>query len=382
MFTKHRQDPADVAVMPLDEMTRALIRRVGTVFDTHVAFPCPEARDAVVLWVMHSHAYRAFDSTPRLSVRSTQPGSGKSVVLELIEHLAPNAVNVINVTPGTMWRLMEHSQPTLVIDEADTTFGKNGSSSAHAVLRGIINAGHKRNGTVPRCVGSDEVKQFHVFGPVAMAGLGRLPETIATRSIEVVMKRIPMTGDAKIVPLRMRFAEAALAAIRGQLEVWGKLALPVLSECLPELPVKARAADVWEPVVAVADLAGAEWPDRARKACVKLAGIATAEKTANGVQLLLDLRTVLGASSGAMFTHEVVESLCAMDSVWDRDNMDARKLSRMLSEYGIGPKMIRRGALTQRGYQRASFEPAWEYYASAMHEAAVRETQTREGVAA
>lgn len=373
-----RQDPSDVAMMPLDEMTTAMLHQVGSVFDKHVMFPSPEARDAVVLWVMHSHVYRAFDSTPRLSIRSTQPGSGKSVVLDIVQELAPNAIKTVNLTPGAMWRLMEHVKPTLVVDEADTVFGKNGSSSAHSTLRAIINEGHKRTGSVPRCVGSDDVKMFNVFGAVAMAGLGRLPQTMAERSIEVVMKKLPNTGPQRVVPLRMRFVESALAAVRGQLEAWGKVALPALAESMPDLPVKARMADVWEAPVAIADLAGGEWPERARKACVKLSGQSATEKTASVVQLLMDVREAFdNEGSKAMFTHELLDSLHANPSqLWEK--LDSRKLGSLLRDFGVSPKMLRRGTVTARGYTREMFEAAWDYCSAAMRDAAAEQRDEME----
>ena len=56
-----------------------------------------------------------------------------------------------------------------------------------------------------------------------------------------------------------------------------------------------RAEDVWEPLIAVADLAGGDWPARARKAAAAL----TAEDdtdTTLGARLLADLRDVFGGA--------------------------------------------------------------------------------------
>jgi hypothetical protein len=129
--------------------TLETLEAVQRIFDDYVAFPSDEARDAVVLWTLHTHVFRAFDSTPRLSIRSTEPGSGKSRVLELLESLTPNSLNAISLTPAVLWRLMDHGQPTILLDEVDTIFGRNGSSSAYLSLRAIINAGHRQGATVP-----------------------------------------------------------------------------------------------------------------------------------------------------------------------------------------------------------------------------------------
>ncbi len=64
----------------------------------------------------------------------------------------------------------------------------------------------------------------------------------------------------------------------------------------PDMPdgIEDRNADVWEPLLAVADLAGGDWPKRARVAAVTLVTAAADQKQRLGIQLLADLRTVFG----------------------------------------------------------------------------------------
>lgn len=343
--------------------TAALLNDVQSVYDQYVAFPSPEARDAVILWVAHAHVFESFDSTPRLSVRSAEPGSGKSRVLEVLEHMVPNPMYAVFVTPGVMWRAMEHGNPTLIIDEADTVFGKNGSSSAHSYLRGIINAGHRAGASVPRCVGTADVQQFHVFGPVALAGLGRLPETIADRSVEIVMRR-RRKGDAEIRPFRLKYAEGELRRVNEAAQLWGKHAADALAYAMPELPVRDRDADVWEPLVSIADMAGAEWGKRARAACKALTADAKAKPPSLGVRLLTDLRAVF-AGADQMFTWQVLDGLYALpESPWEPGEFDARKLSRLLAEYGIAPGVMRQGKDVYRGYRATQFRETWAHYAT------------------
>lgn len=342
--------------------TEQALSAVQSIYDEYVVFPSDEARDAAVLWVLHTYVFRAFDSTPRLSVRSAEPASGKSRVLELLEQLTPNPMNAVYLTPGVMWRSMESTSPTILLDEADTIFGRNGSSSAHRYLRGIVNAGHRAGATVPRCVGAEDVKQFHVFGPVALAGLGRLPDTIATRSIEIVMRR-RRKGDREIRPFRLKFAGAALRKVRETVEQWAsKSTFKQLATSMPQLPVKDRAADVWEPLVAIADLANPEWGERARKACKALTEDSTKRPESVGVKLLADLREVFGQEP-SMLTRDLLVALTGRpDGFWADADLDAHKLARLLSEYGVRPVVMRCGEETPRGYRRASLEDAWARY--------------------
>lgn len=343
----------------LAEATQAALYSIGRVFDEHIVFPSPEARDAVVLWTAHAWVSESFYVTPRLSLRSNEPGSGKSVVLEIIENLSPNPVNAVNMTPGTLWRLMEHSRPTLIFDECDTIFGKNGSGSAYRVLRGVINAGYRRGAKVPRCVGAEDVKMFSVFGPIALGGLGRLPDTIASRSWEIEMRRM-QAGDREVRPFRLQFAEAGLKIIRERLEAWSKLAGPELRYAAPEVPGSNRAAEIWLPGVAIAELAGEDWAARARAACVALTAKSANRETSIGVQLLRDIATVF-EGYGKLFTAELLERLYDLrGGVWAPATLDGRKLATLLGEYGVKPGMLRDGASTGRGYRSEQFEDAWE----------------------
>jgi hypothetical protein len=67
-----------------------------------------------------------------------------------------------------------------------------------------------------------------------------------------------------------------------------------LAGAAPE--IQDRDADVWEALIAVADLAGGTWPARARAAAVALVAEAKDTEPSLGVRLLADLRTVFGSA--------------------------------------------------------------------------------------
>lgn len=335
--------------------TEQALAAVQEILDDYVIFPSDEARDAVVLWTAHTYVFYSFETTPRLSVSSKEPGSGKSRVLEIIEHLVPSPLNAVTITPGVMWRLIEHSSPTILIDEADTIFGQNGSGSSHMTLRSILNAGHSRTATVPRCVGAEDVKRFHVFAPVAMAGLGQLPETIATRSVQVVMRK--RRAGQEVKPFRARYAQDALKRAKAILEEWSIDAAETLQTAIPDCPVKDRDADVWEPLLAIAELAGDVWAKRARTACEELTS--SVETLTPGMQLLTDLRTVWDGP--VMFTADILPALYALpESKWTRT--DARSFAAMLRNYDVSPTTVRQGERVAKGYKVEDLQAAWEKF--------------------
>ena len=69
--------------------------------------------------------------------------------------------------------------------------------------------------------------------------------------------------------------------------------IEALKDVRPSLPdLNDRAADNWELPLAIADLAGGDWPTRARLAAVGLSGDADAKAETIGVQLLAAIKAV------------------------------------------------------------------------------------------
>lgn len=340
------------------EMTRDALDKVQQVLDTYVAFPSEEARDAVVLWTLHAHVYKRFETTPRLALLSNEPGSGKSRVLELLEHLTPDPMYAVHFHPAVLYRQIAHStSPTLLLDECDTIWGRKGSSSARTALRSIINAGYRQGATVTRCAGSEGLTEYQVFAPVAMAGLGDLPETIMTRSIVVRMKK--RRGDQPIEPFRYKMARPALTDARLTAEEWADNAGYLLGMTFPEMPVSDRLADVWEPLFSIAELAGGPWPQRVNKACQDMNRPADEPQDAQS-ELLRDILTAF-QSDRVLFTRELLQRLYdEPESVWTPELIDSRKLARALSEYGIVPTTVRRGDEILKGYKIEMFTEAWQ----------------------
>ena len=88
------------------------------------------------------------------------------------------------MTAATVFRLVEAYRPSLLVDEADT-FLRDAEE-----LRGVLNSGHRKGGTVLRTVGDEhEVRAFATYSAVAIAMIGTLPDTLADRSVAIDLKR-------------------------------------------------------------------------------------------------------------------------------------------------------------------------------------------------
>ncbi|MGW5767535.1 DUF3631 domain-containing protein [Streptomyces longwoodensis] len=354
----------------------ALLDEVEAFHRRFNVFPTEAAYVAVTLWDAHAHLLDCFDSTPRLAFLSPEPGSGKSRALEIVETLVPRAEATVNASPNALFRLVEAAEgrPTLLFDEIDTVFGPKAGDNEP--VRGFLNSGYRRIGTMLRCVGdgaNQSVQRFSSFCAVAMAGLGSLPDTILTRSVIIRMrKRAP---NEKIEPYRQRLNEPQGHALRDRLAQWADSVREQVTDAWPELPegVTDRPADVWEPLLAVADAAGGDWPARARAACLELVNAAHDNDEASlGVRLLTDLRDKVFCGADRMPTAVILEMLLALDDApWgdvDDKPLNSRMLSKLLGQYvtpankPIKPRGIRTPSGFPKGYYAEDLTDAWTRY--------------------
>jgi hypothetical protein len=358
----------DWSGLPPVEPGWALLDAVAHLLARFVAFPSVTARDAVALWTLHAHAVEAFESTPRLALISPEKGSGKTRTLELIGLLVPTALHAVNMTAATLFRAAAAGGRTVLLDEADTYFGPR-VSGRHEELRALVNAGHRRGAVVYRCVnGADlELRAFSAYAAVALAGLGDLPDTILDRAVLVRMRR--RAPDEVLEPFRHRHVAPPARALSQRIAAWAKLNYADLATTEPLMPVGLadRAADVWEPLLAVAEVAGASWPDRARAAAVELNGARQNADPSLGMRLLADTRTVFDdAGADRLSSGDLVKGLCAIEEAPWGDlrgkPIDARGLASRLRDFDVRPDSVRFERTTRKGYLAAWFHEAWRRY--------------------
>lgn len=252
--------------------THKVLEKVEKLTEKFVVIPTQEEKDLVTLWIAGSWIFSSFDAYSRLYFRSTEPASGKSKAMQHVLRLAHGAEEMVQPTPATIYRTFEayDPKPVLGIDEVDLVFGRAGSSSSNTNVLQILNKGYENGGYVLRARGQNDVQRFDVYGPVVMAGLGILPSALFTRCITVNMRK-PIEGET-FTPYRRRVHLALYEDVRESLSKWSSKVKKDFGVAFPDLPeeVKNRDAELYEPLIEIADAAGGEWPERARKAAVYL----------------------------------------------------------------------------------------------------------------
>ncbi|MEU4823105.1 DUF3631 domain-containing protein [Actinomadura sp. NPDC023710] len=338
----------------LDQLRAALAR--------YVILPSAEAGDAVALWVAATHAQPAWQHATRLVITAPEKRCGKSRLLDIVETTCHDPLIAVNISPAALVRSITDDPPTLLLDEADTFFGKKAADN-HEDLRGLINAGHQRNRPYVRWDAAlRQPEHCPTFSMAALAGIGSMPDTIEDRAVMVKMRR--RGPGERVQPFRTRRDAPALHELRDCLTAWIRTRLDALTDAEPDMPVEDRAADNWEPLIAVADAAGGSWPDRARTACRVLTNAAE-EDTTLGVRLLADLRQVFGDAE-ALHGATILDALCKLDESpwadWYGRPFNARDLAKMLKPFGVASLDVKEGGINRKGYRREHLYDAWSRY--------------------
>ena len=345
-----------------------LLNDLRNLINRYVVLP-PMAAETLALWIVHTYAFTLRQVTTYIGVLSPEKRCGKTTLLELLGNLAHEATPAANISPSALFRVIEATRPTLLIDEADTFL------QGRDELCGILNAGYRKdNAYVIRVAESKSRKdtqpsttatqlvRYSCWCPKVMAAIGRLPETLADRCIVITMQR-KMPGekcerlrDLDATPYRQRCAEFvehhrdAIAAAR------------------PEIPsaLNDRAADIWEPLLAIADLAGGDWPQLARQAAQQLSA-QDDELTPIGY-FLADLRTwIVLNKRDRVLSRDIVASF---NPVHNRPWEELRRgrelnewwLGRHMRQLGVRPRYIRVDDITGRGYLLDDIEAAFRRY--------------------
>jgi putative DNA primase/helicase len=341
----------------------AMLDDIARVIRRHIVIDDP-ALIATTLFVVHTYCLDVAEANPRLWLRSPIRECGKTQLVGLLGAIVYRPLAASSITAAALFRVIEAHSPTLLLDEIDNT-----NLRENADLRAVLNSGHTRDTAyVIRCEGDrNEPRVFGTWCSMILAGIGDIPDTTASRSIRINMRRKLPTEQVE----RTRQARlgAALLPLRRRILKWTEDYMEALAECDPDLPESLgnRERDNWRPLIGIADVAGGTWPMKAREA----AGASRrdgSEETAAKVELLQDIRTVWGDTKADRLTSKaLVASLLDMEDRPWKDWSHGRGLTqsglaRMLRDFGPSPKNVRFADGIRRGYIRGDFEDCFKRY--------------------
>ena len=275
---------SNVKLLPFAAVSGArLLASLEDWFTRHVVLP--EGVPLVLsLWAIATHLFEVFDYCGYIALVSPTKKCGKTTVLKLLANVTSRPEFTVNITDAALFRLIDSRRPTLLMDEAEDL--------QRSSLRAILNAGFEKAATVPRCV-KQQVQDFHVFCPKALACVGRLPDTVADRSIIVRMKRAKC-GENVAEFRRRTFGD--IAALAQEIKDWAAANEHYVAEAYHQNAIdflSGREADIWEGLFAIIRIAAPERISELKATAIRLIAEKSAEDAdseATAVRLLCDIR--------------------------------------------------------------------------------------------
>jgi hypothetical protein len=347
----------------LDEVCETLTR--------YVVFPSDEAGWAVTLYAAATWAMPYLEFAARLVIKSPVKRCGKSRLLDVLGLLVQYPLMTSDISAAALVRSVPAYEDgravTIMLDEADTTFGKalKGDEKAEH-LRGILNAGFTRDRPYKRWdITTRSVEDCPTFAMAVLAGIGDMPDTIEDRAVIITMRRkAPGETAAKF---RLRRDKAKVYQVTERLYGWMTPPLmAAVADAEPDMPpgLNDRAEDVWEAMLAIADVAGGHWPYRVRQAALALTADDDTD-TSLGARLLADLRDVFG-DADALHTETIREALHKISEAPWADYfgrlVNARDMAKLLKPYGVTSADVKIGGINRKGYRREHLHDAWTRY--------------------
>lgn len=244
----------------------------------------------LALWTLATHVYQQFSAFPYLGVLSPVRECGKTRLLEIIELFAHRPYRRISLTPAGLFRRIDQNSPTLLIDEAQAI-----GSKSNQALKEILDSGYRQGAIVERVGLRGKLVEYKTFCPKAIALIGELPETLASRTISIRMqrmlqtdsidKRLPEPDDSYVVGLHKASEEWAETE-RDQIK-------RAYKEHEPLEFAKGREAERWIPLFVVCELVA---PHRFGDLTEVAIRLATAKKelapVSHGIRALTDIRGI------------------------------------------------------------------------------------------
>jgi len=354
--------PEDAAIFTskLLETCRALIMCYFVVAEEQAVI--------MATWILHTYVFEAAEFTPYLHITAPEKECGKTNLMDLLAAVAAKPVTSSGTTPAALVRIVHAMKPTIFIDEMDALL--KGSRESAESIRGILNAGFRRGGVFRKCnATTHELEEFNTFCPKCLTGIGELWDTVASRSIPIVMRR--KRRDEVVASFRQRAVTQVAAPIRTELEAWSaRGAAEILQTFEPAsiANLSDRQNDIAEPLLAMAQLAGDGWLQRLTSALQTVFKGASSENSSMGATLLADVRAIFGERKiDGIPSKDLATHLREIEgrpwAEWSHGKgLTANNLARQLKTYCIYPQTIRVGSETPKGYRRGDFEDAWSRY--------------------
>ena len=357
----------------------AIVREIERLLSNFILLPLHTLL-AVALWIIGTHLFEAgvdrcvFDAFPFLILCSPTPRCGKTRTLEVSELVVSRPRRTTNISEAALFRLADSQRPTFLIDEQE---GLNEKTERAEALRGLLNAGHRRGAKATRCAGAnrDEVRDFDVYSPKMLAGIGDLPSTLRDRAIVLNMQR--RQASQSVARFVYRVVAQSTTDLRIKIEAWvtaNRERIGAIYETVPSAEfLSDREEENWSPLFAILATADPSRIDELRSDAEHL----SQEKSESDDQQTLALEVLKFALEVWLESEDTIASRDLISRLQQKEDaptfkpesgrpdveVSARRLARWIRGFGVRPLTVRLATGgTARGYKRAELIAALTPY--------------------
>lgn len=324
----------------------------------------PHAAEVLAAWILQTYCFREFQFVAVVVVWSPEPECGKGRVLEVTAALAWCPFVTANTSAPVLYHSVAKGDLTVLVDEIDSQ-----NDDQRAAIFNVMKSGFQANGKSHRMAevdGKQTVVEFATYSPkmAAAIGLDLFDRATRSRAIGVRMQRKPRS--VKLAKFRRydgsEIQRRCLRWVQDNREALRKVGPLEIAEAASD-----RQEDVWEPLVAIARVAGGAWESRIRGACVALSGKATAGAS-EGVNhtILRAVRDYFATGETRVPTKTLMEALNAdedLAGVNKGRGLTPSYLARCLKPYGVEPRNLKLpDGRVCKGYDAGDFADVFATY--------------------
>lgn len=243
--------------------------------------------DLFPLWDIGTYFFPLFDCYPYVSLESVLPGSGKTKTMALSSQVTFNAMMLVNMTPSSLFRIVDSTKATLYVDEAEHLYsraGKSGEDDATDVVS-LLNAGWQKGAKVPRQEKAESGKWktvfFDSYSPKMIASLNGVRGPLESRSIHCAMLKTteddprgdlwPDENDSELKMIRNAMYPVAFRNWKQVSFYYGKGSD---AEVKKEFKISNRDWQIWKPLLVIAKIIDESDKEKKSEVYKRLGGFA------------------------------------------------------------------------------------------------------------
>lgn len=222
--------------------------------------------DLFPIWDIGTYFFILFNAYPYISLEGFA-GSGKTKVMDCSQLISFNGLKFVNISPASLFRIVDQNKSTLYVDEAENLYSKagmRGEDDASEIVS-LLNAGWQKGSKVPRQEKGEDGKWrsvfFDVYSPKMISSINGVKGALETRAIKCVMlkaKRDDPRGDLWPEATDNDFLKIRNDMYSIAFEYWKQIEIKYtkgsFDELKKEFKISNRDWQIWKPLLCIAKL--------------------------------------------------------------------------------------------------------------------------------